>query len=134
MADIIERTRPKGFNKKVWTALYKEAEADKAWAREILEQGQNASKASNMSIEWVGKCLHLRPHQLAKEAYEYLEMRAHGVTFLGALDPSALRRWIELGGKKPGSKSVWKYDHTTHRTSAVKKEGKWADWLGREVA
>lgn len=131
---IQERTRPKGFNKKVWLALYAEAEANKAWALDIIKNNPEwCRNASTASIEMLGAYLHLQPWALAESAYQYLEMRAHGETFIGAICPSSRRRWVELTGKNVSKAKRWHYDHNTHTTSATKKDGKWVDRSGNEI-
>lgn len=124
---LCERTRPKGYKVKVWEHCYAEAERDKAWALDVcLNQHQWFHEASQSSLEWLGKCLAYQPWKLAQEAYDYLEMRAHGQTFLGALDPSAREKWESITGRRISPKRMWKYDHTVGATSA-RREGK--EWI-----
>lgn len=124
----METSRPAGFKKQVWNALYIEAEKNKAWALDIIKnQPEWSNSASDSSIQMLGSYLYLSAAKLAKEAYLYLEMRAHGDTgILGALDPSARERWLELGGSKITSKNVWKYDHRTLKTSSTKTGKNWS--------
>ncbi len=129
MKAIEERTRPKGFNSKVWLELYKEAKSNKAWALDIIKTKPEWSQnASQVSIEMLGKYLTLGSWQLAKQSYEYLEMRAFGFTFIGPLDRSARKRWEEITGRKIKS-GGWCYDHTTNTTAATKVNKIWCHWL-----
>lgn len=124
--NIVERTRPKGFNKKVWAAMYKRAERRKAWAEYTVRCDRKwCAEASQSSLEMLGELLSLRPWKLAEGEYRYLEMRAHGQCSLGAVDPSARRKWECITGRRIGEKTMWKYDHTVHVTSAKRVGRKW---------
>lgn len=119
------RMKPKGYNTKAWLHLYAEAETEKQWALDTLKNQEWLNNASISSIEYLGACLHMKAHQIAKEKYDYLFMRAHGQTFIGALDPSARKKWESISGKRVLPKHCWKYDHTVHITSAVYKNKQW---------
>lgn len=126
-----ERMRPKGYDKRVWNQCYWEAEANKRWAKDtVINNPKWCAEASESGLEMLGSYLHLPAYKLATEAYDYLKMRSHGCTFLGALDPSARREWEFLSGKTISRKAMWKYDHTVHITSAKIKNGKWIDSSG----
>lgn len=138
--NIIERTRPKGFNKKVWAAMYKRAERQKAWAeRTVKTSTQWARESSVAGLEMLGHYLASKPWKLAEESYRYLEMRAHAVTYVykgsgNHIDTSAKRVWEKISGKRIGAKTVWIYDHTIHQTSAQKVDGKWRNaWNGKRL-
>lgn len=121
----IERLRPKGYDKKVWLALYREAEDDKAEAIVQAQSGTYAKECSTMSLQYLGERLYKNAAELAKGSYDYLKMRAFGETFIGALDLTARRRWEELSGKKVSLKKTWKYDHTVGHVSAKAEANGW---------
>jgi len=128
--DYANKTRPKGYNAKVWLACFAEAAADREWAFKTVKDAKWTSSASTMSLQHLGECLSKQEHVRAKEIYDYLDMRAHGETFLGALDPSARKKWESITGRKVSSKRLWHYDHTKQVTSANWDGKKWTSWLG----
>lgn len=124
-----ERSRPKGYNKKVWLAMYLRAIRSKAWAEKTVKTSTKwANEASSYSLRHLGECLYKQPWELAKDSYDYLEMRSHGTTFIGTLDPSAKRVWEKITGRKIGQAKTRRYDHTIHIISATKKNDKWTDY------
>lgn len=128
--DYAKRTRPKGYNLKVWLACFAEAVADREWAFKAVKDAEWTNNASQMSLEHLGECLSKREHVRAKEIYDYLEMRSHGETGIGPLDPSARRKWESITGRKISVNQMWKYDHTIQVTSAVRDGKRWKSWLG----
>lgn len=44
---------------------------------------------------------------MCKDSYNYLHMRAHGETSIGALDYPARRKWELLTGKKINRSKMW---------------------------
>lgn len=124
--NYMERMRPKFYDKKVWEFCWKEAESNKEWALNIVKTDLKwTNEASNSSLEMLGSYLYLNKHQLAKESYDYLKMRAFGQTFLGALDDHARDKWETISGKKVNINKTWKYDHNIGRTSAIEIGRKW---------
>lgn len=125
MKTLMQTSRPKGYNTKVWEYFYNKAIADKAWALNIIKTDLEWSKgASYISIVHLGECLSLSEYELAKRSYDYFAMRAHGYTFIGALDPSAFNKWKELTGKVPSKSKRWEYNHTTSITFKKHINGK----------
>lgn len=104
--------RPKNYNKKVWEHCYREALDNKEWATDTLTNNKDwFSNASASSREMIGAYLYLDPWVLAKETYDYLETRSHGVVGIGyALDESAKNKWEAITGKHISKAKTWKYD------------------------
>lgn len=111
--------------------MCKRAARMKAWAEYTVRHNVEWAKgASESSIEMLGERLSLSIKALAENEYRYLETRSHGVCSLGAVDSSATRVWQGITGRKIGSKSTWKYDHTVNITSAYRVGKVWHHpWL-----
>lgn len=129
------KRRPKGYNTKVWKYCVEEAVKNKKWALDtLLNNPEWAKRASQSSIEMLGERLYKNELILAKEHYDYFEMRSHGYTWVGLLDPTMHKKWVEITSRKINKAKMWKYDHTNNTTAAYKDNGKWKHWLnGREL-
>lgn len=137
MFDTLEyslKVMPKGFNKRIWLVLYRDAELNKQWALKTIKTNTKYAKtASDSSIKYLGECLYKSAAELAKDSYLYLEMRSHGITFIGALDPSAKKEWEFISGKEIKAIDKWKYDHTIDITHAKKVNKKWIDYNNKPI-
>lgn len=128
------RTKPKGYNTKAWLACFSKAKSDREWAFEIVKDSTWTNSASQMSLEHLGDCLSRQVSKRAKDIYDYLYMRAHGQTFMGALDASAREKWETISEKRVLIKNTWKYDHTNNTTSATYVNKKWIHFFtGKEI-
>jgi hypothetical protein len=124
--DYMTRTKPKGYNKKVWEYCWNNAETNKQWAIDTVTNNSEWCKmASKNSLEMLGRYLADSIPTMAKAEYDYLEMRACGQTCIGALDPSAREKYEGIIGHKITPSRMWKYDHTKHITYATKKGKVW---------
>lgn len=123
MSKFLER-RPKGYNVKVWQVMYENAINDKKWAFETVRNAEWTSRASTTSLQTLGKYLYESEFEMAKDAYEYFAIRAHGTTCIGLLDLAAHKRWVEITGRAIPKSKLWKYDHTINKTSAKLINGK----------
>lgn len=101
------RFRPKGYSKPVWDFMVTEAIRDKSWALNIIQNRPEWGKqASDMSIQMLGRFLHLSVIDLAVDKYKYFHMRAHAEQSGLIIDRPARQRWEQLVGRRIGRSKI----------------------------
>lgn len=104
--------RPKGYSVAVWAYCVSVAVQDKAFAYDVIYNRPDWIKsASYISVKGVCGDIAETVINMAKTNYDYLKHRAFGESFIGALDPSARRRWQAITGKRVPPSQYWLYDH-----------------------
>jgi hypothetical protein len=69
-------TMPEGYNKKIWDHFYHEALNDKKWAYDKEDDKEWIKNASDVSKKMLDERIKKSVTTLAKEKYDYLEMRS----------------------------------------------------------
>lgn len=97
---LIKKHRPKGYNIKVWKAMFLRAKRSKNWAFKTIQNQNWLSEASPASIVYLGEKLYLNEFDIAKKNYDYLKFRSHGRTITGHIDNHAKKVWEKISGRK----------------------------------
>jgi len=97
----VECPLPNSYNEKVWEYVVKEAKDDKQWAVDNLAMFNEEHPLDETNKLIIGR-LERSVCEMAKEHYDYFNMRSHAVSEHGyPIDKPAQHRWEEITtGKK----------------------------------